>query len=77
MVPPGYFRGQCISGDMILKRTVLKRFIKDEQGATAVEYSIFVAFMSLTIVGGLELMGVSLSGFFTESASHMEAQQTN
>lgn len=60
-----------------MKNTVLKRFIEDKHGATAVEYSIFVAFMSLTIIGGLELMGVSLSGFFTESASHMEAQKAN
>jgi pilus assembly protein Flp/PilA len=34
---------------------MLKRFRKDERGATAVEYGIIVAVLSLTITGALGL----------------------
>jgi len=60
-----------------MKKSALTRFFKNEQGASAVEYSIFVAFITLSLVVGLELMGVSLSGFFTESAGYMEAKTPN
>lgn len=31
----------------------LKRFVKDETGATAIEYGLIVVVLSLTVVGGI------------------------
>ena len=36
---------------------MLKRFLKDEGGATAVEYGLIVAVLSLTIVGAISNSG--------------------
>lgn len=60
-----------------MKKSALTRFFKNEQGASAVEYSILVAFLSLVVIGGLEIVGVSLSGFFTESAGYVETKTPN
>jgi len=60
-----------------MRNSALTRFFRNEQGASAVEYSIFVAFITLSLIVGLELVGVSLSSFFTESAGYMEAKTSS
>lgn len=35
---------------------MLKRFLKDERGATAVEYGLIIAVLSLSIVGGIGML---------------------
>jgi len=55
-------------------KSALARLYKDEQGASAVEYSVFVAFFALTLIVGLEIMGVSLGSFFTGSAGYVETK---
>lgn len=57
-----------------MKATVA-RFFENEQGASALEYSIFVAFFGLAVFAGLEILGVSLGGFFNGSAAYMEAKK--
>ena len=44
-------------GDMLERLVMLKRFLKDEGGATAVEYGLIVAVLSLTIVGAISNSG--------------------
>jgi len=39
---------------------MLKRFLYDESGATAVEYGIIAALLSITIIAGAALVGDSL-----------------
>ncbi len=41
------------------------RLIRDEMGATAVEYSLIVALISMAAIFALSAMGVSLSDLFT------------
>ena len=39
----------------------VKRFATDESGATAIEYGLIAALIAVVIIGGLTLVGQSLS----------------
>ncbi len=43
----------------------IKNFVNDEQGATAIEYGLMVALVSLAIVTGAALLGTNLGLMFT------------
>ena len=45
--------------------TILNRFLKDESGATAIEYGLIAALISVVIIGVLQLIGTSLNARFT------------
>ena len=40
------------------------RFLKDESGATAIEYGLIAALIAAFLVGALQLLGQSLEGGF-------------
>jgi pilus assembly protein Flp/PilA len=42
----------------------LKSLLKDESGATAIEYGLIAALVSVAAVGALQAMGTSLSTMF-------------
>lgn len=48
----------------------LVRFLKDDSGATAIEYSLMLGLVVLAIVGSVELLSSSLSNmyFFVSSS---------
>ncbi|MEK1886180.1 MAG: Flp family type IVb pilin [Phyllobacterium sp.] len=41
------------------------RFLKDESGATAIEYGLIAALISVGIIAGVRTLGTSLSSTFT------------
>ena len=41
-------------------KNLVSRFVKDESGATAIEYSLIVAFVSVTIITVGATMGTNL-----------------
>jgi pilus assembly protein Flp/PilA len=45
--------------------TVLKRLLRDESGATAIEYALIAAGISIVIVTAAKSIGTNLSGTFT------------
>jgi pilus assembly protein Flp/PilA len=45
--------------------TVLKRFLREESGATAIEYALIAAGISIVIVTATKNIGTNLSGTFT------------
>ena len=45
--------------------TIIKRFMKGESGATAIEYGLIAALVSVAAIGALTLMGTSLDNMFT------------
>lgn len=45
-------------------KSLVTRFIKDESGATAIEYGLIAGLISVVIVGTLTLMGPKLDGVF-------------
>ncbi|MBZ9796511.1 Flp family type IVb pilin [Mesorhizobium sp. ES1-4] len=51
--------------------TVLLRFLKDENGATAVEYGLIVCVLSLTIIGGIGQVFNSLTWLFSDNTSRL------
>ncbi len=49
--------------------TTLARFVKDENGATAIEYGLITALVSVAAIGALTALGTSLSNLFTTVSS--------
>jgi pilus assembly protein Flp/PilA len=46
-------------------KTLLARFAKDESGATAIEYALIAAGISLAIITAVNTLGGTLSAKFT------------
>jgi len=46
--------------------TIAKKFLKDESGATAIEYGLIAALIAVAIVGALTTLGTGLTGLFTK-----------
>ena len=46
-------------------KNLVSRFVKDESGATAIEYSLIVAFVSVVIIAVGASMGASLTTIWT------------
>ena len=44
---------------------LLSKFVKDESGATAIEYGLIAGLVSVVIVTALILLGPKLTGVFT------------
>ena len=49
--------------------STLTRFLRDESGATAVEYGLLTALISVAIMGSLSALGADLAGTFTTVAT--------
>jgi len=45
--------------------TIAKKFLKDESGATAIEYGLIAALVAVAIVGALTTLGGGLNTLFT------------
>ncbi len=43
----------------------IRRFLKDEEGATAIEYGLIAALISVAIIGSATLVGTNLAAVFT------------
>lgn len=48
--------------------TKIKNFIRDEEGASAVEYGLLVALIAVVIIAAVQLLGQNLSAKFDEVA---------
>ena len=48
------------------------RFIKDESGATAIEYGLIAALIAVVIIGATQLLGQNIDSNFTAAATAME-----
>ncbi|MCG7505015.1 Flp family type IVb pilin [Mesorhizobium retamae] len=51
---------------------LLSRFIKDESGATAIEYGLIAALIALAIITGATAIGTNLSTKFNKIASELK-----
>lgn len=57
--------------------TKLKAFLKEEDGATAIEYGLIAALVSVAAIGALQLMGGSLVDIFTVVQEELDAAATS
>lgn len=48
---------------------VIKRFLKDEEGAVAIEYALLAALIALAIAAGATLLGKQICGVFSGIAT--------
>jgi len=50
-------------------KNLVARFVRDESGATAIEYGLIAALIAVVIIGAVELIGTNLSTTFSTVAS--------
>ncbi|PVM84339.1 Flp family type IVb pilin [Caulobacter endophyticus] len=53
--------------------TLFDRFLKDERGATVVEYGLIACFVSIMVVAAVPLLGPSIQGAFERVRDHLNA----
>jgi len=51
--------------------TLLKRFVTDEGGATAIEYGLIAALISVAVIAGVRAIGTKLSTTFDGISSNL------
>lgn len=51
---------------------LLRRFLHDESGATAIEYAMIASGVSIAIVGTVAGLGTAVKGFYTTVASALK-----
>jgi pilus assembly protein Flp/PilA len=52
--------------------TYLKNFVREEEGATMVEYGLMVALIAVVCIAAVTLIGGSLSAMFSTVATDLE-----
>ena len=52
---------------------LFSRFVRDESGATAIEYGLIAALIAVAIIGALQLVGTNLSTTFNSVATNLGA----
>jgi pilus assembly protein Flp/PilA len=48
------------------------RFVRDESGATAIEYGLIAALIAVAIIGAVTLVGTNLSTTFSTVANNIK-----
>ena len=51
---------------------LLSRFVRDESGATAIEYGLIAALIAVVVIGAVTAVGTGLSGTFTTVAGSVK-----
>jgi len=49
----------------------IKRFLKEEEGVTAIEYGLIASLIALAIIVGVTAVGTNLGTTFTNVSSHL------
>jgi len=52
-------------------QNLVTRFIKDESGATAIEYGLIAALISIALIGGATIVGKSVNDRFLDVGEKM------
>lgn len=55
-------------------RNLVNRFIKDESGATAIEYGLIAALIAVGIIVAVGTIGTKLTGTFNKIGSDLPTQ---
>ncbi|MBB5047364.1 pilus assembly protein Flp/PilA [Rhodopseudomonas rhenobacensis] len=53
-------------------KNIVARFLKDESGATAIEYGLIAAGIALAIITAVNTVGTNLTGKFTSVGSALK-----
>ena len=52
-------------------KTLFARFVKDESGATAIEYGLIAALIAVALITVMSTMSTSLEGTFTKVSDEL------
>jgi pilus assembly protein Flp/PilA len=55
---------------------MLRRFLKDEAGATAIEYGLIAALIAVVLIGALGNLGTALQDAFADIAAELDVTVT-
>jgi len=53
-------------------KTLMNRFVKDESGATAIEYGLIAALIAVAIIGALQALNTELKSTFSKVSSELK-----
>ena len=53
-------------------KTIFQRFVKDESGATAIEYGLIASLIAVAIIAGATALGTALNTTFTNLSTKMK-----
>ena len=53
-------------------KTLLSRFLKNQTGATAIEYGLLAALIAVVIITGVTAVGTQLSTTFTNLSANLK-----
>ena len=56
---------------MVKLRTAARKFVRDESGATAIEYGLIAALISVVIIGALSAIGTNLNTAFMNISGNL------
>lgn len=54
----------------------IKKFLREEDGVTAIEYALIAALVAVAIITGATALGTQLNGIFQRLASCMQTVST-
>jgi pilus assembly protein Flp/PilA len=54
-------------------RSLLRQFVQNESGVTAIEYGLICALISIVIIAAAGLVGTNLAAVFTNVATQLAA----
>jgi pilus assembly protein Flp/PilA len=72
-VAAGLIRQQTGRGTDIMKN-LIARFLKDESGATAIEYGLIAGGISIVIIAGVNVAGPKIDAIFDKIGAALPAQ---
>jgi pilus assembly protein Flp/PilA len=69
----GYRSSKLLRRKEVRRMEKMKRFLKDEEGVTAIEYGLIAALIAVVIIGAVATLGTNLSSKFSTVATHVSA----
>jgi pilus assembly protein Flp/PilA len=51
---------------------IIKKFFKNEDGATAIEYGLIAALIDVAVIAGMSSLGTNLGGRFNNIAGNLK-----
>ncbi|BBE73178.1 Flp family type IVb pilin [Oharaeibacter diazotrophicus] len=56
-------------------KKLVKRFVANESGATAIEYGLIASLIAVAIIGAATTLGTKVSDTFTSVSDHLNTAQ--
>jgi len=53
-------------------QNLIKRYLDDESGATAIEYGLIAALIAIALIGGARALGTQINTKFTEVSTALD-----